>query len=263
MKQSRARHARLPGLVVESFDAKALGSVHLRVFRHVGVEIPSPSCRLERPVGVGFPSVLVSFLSTRRWDPFACLSFDTVALGPSTCVSLDTAALGTLHLHVVRHGGNGSLCLRVVRHGSIWVPVHPCRLTWKQGAHHVSKDSLAWVRLASYCPLVALASHLGVVSSSLLAVVVVGYRHCGGCSISTGLVLPSGLVPTGVQWSAAAAGKRGRRSRATQWLDFLTHLVGLPLHGSPLRIFLPCRRRYRRNRAHIPQERGGAADCVR
>jgi len=198
-KRNRAEppgSAQLPGLVVELFNAKALGSVHLRVFQHIDVEIPSPSRCFERPVGMGFPSVLVSFdmkaltalrqcvvrhvgvgfpsgfvsfntlawfpsalcLSTQRWwDPFTCLSFDMVALGPSACISFDTAALGTLRLHVVLHGGNGSLCLCVVQHGGIWVPVHPCCLTWKQGTHHVSKDLLAWVHLASYCPPAALS----------------------------------------------------------------------------------------------------------
>ena len=99
----------------------------------------------------------------------------------------------------------------------------------------MSKNTLAWVRLASYCPLIALASHLGVLSigglgcpSESLAVVVVGYRHRGGCSLGIGLVLLSRLVPTGVQWSAVAVEKRGKRSRATVLARLLDSPCGSP-----------------------------------
>jgi hypothetical protein len=61
-----------------SFDTSVLGSLHLRVFRHIGVGILTPSR-----------------LSThRRWDPY-------------TFVSFDMSVLGSLHLRVFRHVGVG------------------------------------------------------------------------------------------------------------------------------------------------------------
>jgi len=175
------------------------------------------------------------------------VSFDTtrrrgVSLRPRP--PNDTKALGSVRLHVVRHEGIDapSLTCRSTR----WPCVLPSR---RPGSP--PRRSVDWsVRLSS--------ESLGVVVvDSLATVIVVGAPLALGWRCHRGWFL------------RAFSGQRRRQKREVRkveplcWLDFLTHLVGLLLHGSPLRAFFSRRRRYRRNGAHIPQERGGAADCVR
>jgi len=76
-----------------SFDVLALGSLRLRVFRHVGVGFPPPP-RLSTAWRWG-------------WVASASASFDTLALGPSASASFDTLALGCPRLRVFRHLGIG------------------------------------------------------------------------------------------------------------------------------------------------------------
>jgi hypothetical protein len=185
------------------------------------------------------------------------VSFDTLAWVSLRPVSFDTVTLGSLSLCVLRHGGIGPLCLRilghrrtgnlspacpstrrhlgactirVVRHGG---KAHPtCRKTHWRGFASPATAPLLPSRRPGF-PLRRSVDWWVRLPSESLAVVIVGYCHRGGCSLSIGLVLPSGLVPTGVQWSAAAAEMRGKRSRATVLARLLDAPRGPPTTWIP------------------------------